>query len=89
MPVEGPSLAAWVQRQVAELTTVTGPAPAVHRQTLAVARSEAAAAPGSGSGGGGDESKGAFDADGFLRQLVRQVLHDEGLHRARDLTPWD
>lgn len=91
MTVDGPALSRMVAREVSELTIVAGPAPAAHRSTLLVRRSEAESAPAAPgrAGAGGAEKKGAFDADGFLRQLVRQILHEEGLHKARDLTPWD
>jgi hypothetical protein len=86
-----------VQREVADLTTISVPAPGcgttnvtVHRDSKGapIRRDGAPAAAPAGSGQGGAQG-GAKDIEEFLRRVVRRILVDEQIHRERDLTPFD
>gem|GEM_PF-2951874 len=80
-----------IRRQVEQhLTTISAPAPAVHRQVLdAAARLEARRdsedAPAPEATGGGAKKK---DLDEFLRRAIRRILVEESIDQDRDLTPW-
>jgi hypothetical protein len=80
-----------LRAEMADLTTISAPAPAVHREILeAAARLEEAAkvqrAPDASKGPGPGGKK---DLEDFLRRAIRQIGLREDIERSRDLTPWD
>jgi len=82
-------LARMVRKEVAELTTISAPAPTVHRSRVQrapaeqVKREEAPSTQQSGA------AAGSKDLEDFLRRAVRRLLKEEQIRGERDLTPWD
>lgn len=83
---------ALVRKEIGELTTISAPAPGVHREVLeAAARLEEAAKVQRAPKGApkGPSVAGKKDLEDFLRRAIRQIGVREDIERSRDLTPWD